>query len=112
MQAAHHTIRLEGAQTIREAEGLALRLREALAAHDGVRVETQAVSAADVAVLQVMVAAHRTARRDGRTLSIEAASGGALEAALQAGGLAAPGVIRLEAGAWTGLEIRDEEHSR
>lgn len=111
MHDALHTLRLEGSQTIRDAAALAGSLSEALAAHDGLRVETAAVASVDVGILQVLVAAHKTARRMAKPLSIEAGPGGALEAALEASGIAAR-AIRLETGSWTGLCTKDEELSR
>ncbi len=101
---------LRDAAGIRDAGPLADELRAALEAHPAVEVETVALTSIDVVVLQVLVAAHKTARAGGRTLRIHAPCGGVLERALEQSGIAAsvdlPPIRDGET--WTGLHFPNE----
>lgn len=116
MQADDHpsnagaTVVLRDAAGIRDAGSLANELRAALEAHPAVEVETGALTSVDVAVLQVLVAAHKTARAGGRALRIHAPHGGVLERVLEQSGIAAsldlPPIRDGET--WTGLHYPNE----
>ena len=81
-----HTVTLAGNIGLREASGLAAQLKTAIAAHPSVTVVTDAVTDIDIAGLQVLVAAHRTALAAGKALSMRAAKDGAMRRALTRAG--------------------------
>lgn len=86
------TVRVEfqGVQSIAMADGMRERLRAALAAADVVDVDCSGVSQADLGLVQVLVAARRSASAAGKSLRLAAAPSGALLAALRGAGIARP----------------------
>jgi anti-anti-sigma regulatory factor len=76
------TILLEGAADLRGASALREQLVEALATGSPVCVDTRGATSCDAGIVQILMAACRSAERSGRDLSIIAESGGALPAAL------------------------------
>lgn len=79
-----------GAQTIAGVEAAHAALREALATAQGrLVVDCRAVTDVDFAFLQLLLAARRSAREDGKTLSVLPPDGGLFETMLAAAGLAA-----------------------
>lgn len=80
-------VKLSGAQTIREAEGTLLALRDALAAEQSVTLDCEAVEEADLAFLQLILAARKSARQAGKSLALTAPAAGALLAALDSAGI-------------------------
>jgi anti-anti-sigma regulatory factor len=85
-----HAVALHGTLGLREAAGLTEQLAEALAAHARVVVDATALDGADIALVQVLAAARRTAADAGRSLRLVAPPGGILAQLLARAGLAAP----------------------
>ena len=75
-------VTLEGTLGLRDAETLAVRLREALAAGGAVEVDLAAISEIDVAGIQLLAAAQKSAAAAGRRFVISSPPGGALRQAL------------------------------
>ena len=82
---------LSGRLTINEAETVRDELRRDLAGCRRLTLETAALEAVDVTGLQLVISARRSAGRAGKALRLAAAPGGALLAALIAGGFRSPG---------------------
>jgi hypothetical protein len=87
-------VRLSGAQTIREAEGTLQALRDALAAAPSVALDCDAVEEADLAFLQLILAARKSARQAGKNLNMTAPASGPLLAALDSAGIRPEGDYR------------------
>lgn len=98
-----HPLALSGDLSLRSIAELHARLTEAVAAHDAVAVDTADVTSIDVASLQLLVSATRTAAAQGRTLTVSASSGSAAARTMIAAGfLAADGSPKLsELSTWT-----------
>jgi anti-anti-sigma regulatory factor len=105
-----HTVELQGSLSVRDAAGLAATLTAALEAHPAVAVSTAAVTDADVSILQVLVAAHKSAARTGRGLTLKAPADGALRRTLVAAGFvsAAGEPLAPEGRFWTGSAGRSK----
>lgn len=68
-------LELAGKLTIARASELAASIGQSLAEEEHeVVLDLEKVTAVDVSFLQILCAAHRTARRDGKSLSVVAAS--------------------------------------
>lgn len=93
-----HVVALSGDAGIRNAADIARRLREALARHGGITVDTAQVTGADVTTVQILLAARSQARRAGGGVTLRAPLGAALDSVLRAGGFLAPG--QGDAGFW------------
>jgi anti-anti-sigma regulatory factor len=65
-----HTVELSGTLGVRDAALLALRLAAAIEAHPSVTVSAAALEGLDIAIVQVLVAARKSAARAGRQLTI------------------------------------------
>lgn len=87
-------VRLSGAQTIREAEGALQTLRDALAAEQSIALDCDGVEEADLAFLQLVLAARKSARHAGKTLGMTAPAAGPLLAALDSAGIRPEGDYR------------------
>jgi hypothetical protein len=81
-------IALAGTPSLRDSAEIAGRLRSALSEHDEVVVDLQEVTSADIGILQVLVAAERTAVAGGKTLRVAGADKGAMQSLLLNAGLA------------------------
>jgi anti-anti-sigma regulatory factor len=81
------TLPLAGAQTIREAENTAQSLRDALTGNDAIILDCGAIEEADLTFLQLVIAARKSARRDGKNLALAATARGPLLAALDKAGI-------------------------
>lgn len=77
---------LEGPATVRTIEPIHARLTELLAGHDAIEVDCAAVTEADLSLVQLLLAARRSAARDGKILSMTAPASSALHQALTVGG--------------------------
>ncbi len=71
---------------MRSISELHAKLTEAIAAHEAVAIGTDAVDSIDIASLQLLVSATKTAAAQGRTLAVTAAEGGAVARTLIAAG--------------------------
>ncbi|SMF75349.1 ABC-type transporter Mla maintaining outer membrane lipid asymmetry, MlaB component, contains STAS domain [Tistlia consotensis] len=87
---------LDGPATVREAEAMHAKLAALLPAHGEIEVDCSAVSEADLSLVQLLLAARRSAGREGKRLVLAAPAEGALLEALTQGGLLAE--VRGEAG--------------
>ncbi|MGQ9370635.1 STAS domain-containing protein [Azospirillum sp. A39] len=93
--AAACTLRFAGALTIRDVEVHHARLTAALRDHGAVTVDAADATEVDAAFLQLLIAARRSARAEGRGFALAAPAGGALlEALLRCGILAADPTAR------------------
>ena len=88
-----------------EAPSLARDLASALATSRPIRVETSHAREVGLPILQLLVAAHRQAARDGLRFDVTVPAGGALAETIAAHGLAAQSSpVTIAAGLWTGVE--------
>ena len=71
-----------GAATIREADEMAVRLKQALASSDRIEVDCSGVTEVDLAFLQLILAARKSAEAVGKQLCLSAPAGGVLLEAL------------------------------
>lgn len=92
-------ISLGGDTGIRAAADIMLQLREALARHRRVVVESAGVTGADITTVQTLLAARRQALASGGEVALSAPLGEALANVLRAGGFLAPGLV--DAGFWS-----------
>lgn len=81
------TVSFDGEQTIRTITEAAHRLRGALAQGGPVEVECSGIVEVDLSFVQLLLAARKTARRMGTSLTLTDPGQGALQACLRAGGL-------------------------
>ncbi|MDO8608639.1 MAG: STAS domain-containing protein [Phaeospirillum sp.] len=75
-------IDFSGAATIRHADEIAGRLKQALSSSDRIEVDCTAVTEVDIAFIQLILAARKTAEAAGKTLTLSAPAVGALLEAL------------------------------
>jgi anti-anti-sigma regulatory factor len=103
-------IRWSGHLTIRDGARSARDFLEALSTGTSVTVETSALESVDVSHLQILIAAHNFARGLGKSLSVAAEPGGALDAAMQRLGIADPldAELVVAGTAWVGIALHDE----
>lgn len=91
-----HALHLSGDLSLRSISELHAKLTEAIAAHDAVAIGTDAVESIDIAALQLLVSATRTADAQGRKLSVSAVEGSTMARTLIAAGFfAADGAPRV-----------------
>jgi anti-anti-sigma regulatory factor len=83
-------VELRGSLGLREAAGLATALLAAIEAHRSVTIATGELTEMDVSILQILVSAHKSAARAGKTLTIGTPPDGALHRTLVRAGFAAP----------------------
>lgn len=74
---------LPAASTIAECGSLLASLRKLIEEHDDIRVTCEAVEQADLAALQVLMSARKTALRDGKSFSVVATETGTFGALLK-----------------------------
>ena len=82
-----HIVELNGALTIRDAAAIKTSLETALAAHPSVLVDCTGLTGADIAIVQLLASAHKTAAATGRALRLRLPAAGALPALLQQAGI-------------------------
>ncbi|MEA5161661.1 STAS domain-containing protein [Cereibacter johrii] len=87
-----------------QAGPLAADLAQALAGPGPVRLDTAPAQEVGLAVLQLLVAAHRQAAAAGVRLEIAVPAGSPMETAMKLHGLADAGLIGAD-GLWTGLPV-------
>ena len=80
----------DGLLTLRTVEALQTRLADALATHDHLIVDCSAATEVDLSVVQLLLAARRTAADDGKTLLLAQPAGEALDKTLRRGGFLDP----------------------
>jgi anti-anti-sigma regulatory factor len=103
-----HIVELRGNLGVRDAAAIAASLVAAIEAHPSVTIATDELSDVDVSILQVLAAAHKTASRAGRALTLEAGADGVLRRTLvKAGFLDAGGApLAAEGQFWVGGAAR------
>jgi ABC-type transporter Mla MlaB component len=85
-----HPLALSGDLSLRAIGALHAELKQAVAEHPAIAIDTSAVESADVAGLQLLVAAARTAAAAGHTLTLNAAQGSPMARVLIAAGFFTP----------------------
>lgn len=85
-----HTLVLSGDAGIKAATDVAASLGQALADHDHVDIDTQALTGADVTTVQSLLSARATASAAGKTLHLLAPLGAPLVAVLDSAGFLSP----------------------
>lgn len=98
-----HPITLSGELSLRNAAELRIKLWDALAGHASIALETDLVDSADAGILQLLVAAQKSAAAAGKTMTLAASAGRPFGKALLAVGfIAADGRPLIpEARSWT-----------
>ena len=98
-----HTLKISGDTGLRNAQDIATQLRQALASHSTITVVTDAMTSIDVSILQLFVAAQKSALAAGKTLTLRGPAGGPLTRLLvQAGFVDIDGQSKTPEGAfWT-----------
>ena len=76
-----------GSQTVREAEQASAKLREALAATDEILLDCGRIEEVDLTFIQLVLAARKSAERDGKSLALLTAAQGPLLKALDLAGV-------------------------
>jgi len=84
------TLALSGDVSVKTAQDVVGRLREAIAAHAGIALDTSGVSAADVTTVQSLLAARAKAQALGKTLTFAGPPGPKLQAVLEGAGFLHP----------------------
>lgn len=91
-QGSVHTIKISGDAGLRAAQDIAELLRQAIASHDDIVIATDAISAADITTIQLLIAASKQAKAAGKSLRLAAEPVGALrDLLIQTGFLDASG---------------------
>jgi ABC-type transporter Mla MlaB component len=73
-----HLLKISGDAGLRAAQELSERLRQALGHHDRVAIATDAITAADITTIQLLLAARKQAQAAGKSLSLVASPVGVL----------------------------------
>jgi anti-anti-sigma regulatory factor len=82
-----HRFILEPIQTLRAIEATCTELRDLLAQHTSIEIDCSAVDEADLTLVQLLLAARKSAARSGKRLALAAPASGALRNALLRSGL-------------------------
>jgi hypothetical protein len=82
-----YVLKLSGSQTIREAEDTARALRDILTAESAILLDCGAIEETDLTFLQLVIAARKSAVRDGKTLALASPAEGVLLTALAQAGI-------------------------
>lgn len=98
-----HRLILDGELTVRGAEALHARLLNAINTRPAVTVDCSAVTLVDVCALQLLMAAHRTARQCGNRFVLAGPPEGVVRDALLRGGFLTDGGApdRCDAALWS-----------
>ena len=73
-----HVVKISGEAGLRAAQDIAETLRQAVSRHDKIAVSTEAVAAADITTIQLLLAARKQAETSGKSLSLAAPAAGPL----------------------------------
>jgi ABC-type transporter Mla MlaB component len=84
-----HTLVLSGDAGIKATAEIAQGLKDALAAHAEINIDTQTISAADLTTVQLLLSAKLSADATGKSLRLLAPLGAPLDAVLEGGGFLA-----------------------
>ena len=83
---AKQTIRLEGILGLRDSETIKSQLLEAIQASAAVHIDARDLAEVDVSVIQLLIAAQKSAFLKGTTYTLSTPANGALAQALDRGG--------------------------
>lgn len=84
------TLALTGDVSVKSAQDLLGRLKEAVAAHPAIALDTSGITQADVTTVQSILAARTKAEALGKSMTIAGAPGPKLQAVLEGAGFLAP----------------------
>ncbi|PXA99011.1 hypothetical protein DMC47_05350 [Nostoc sp. 3335mG] len=84
------TLALAGDVSVKSAQDLLTRLREAVAGHDAIALDTSNVTQADVTTVQSLLAARTRAMALGKTITFAGPPGPKLQAVLEGAGFLNP----------------------
>lgn len=106
MTDTHFTVQLAGSLSIRDAADTLDKVKAALAGADSLTIDCSALTGADLSIVQLLAAAHKTAVAAGKPLHLRAPAGGALDILLRRAGLrGADGLSRTPLPAfWAGAQ--------
>lgn len=82
-----HKIKLGGELGLRDADELREQLLDALHAHTSVEIDANKLTAIDMSIVQILIAADKMAKGGGRTFWISAQAEGPLASAISRAGL-------------------------
>jgi anti-anti-sigma regulatory factor len=99
---SHHQLALRGEQSVRQAAETYAEVLAALREPGDLVLDCTGVTEADLSLVQIILAAHRSARADGRNVVLSASPEGALRRALERGGFVDAGAT--DPACWTSLE--------
>ena len=104
-------IPLEGKLALRDVTQVHQQLNDAMSAFNAVEIDVRDLADVDISIVQLVVAARKSAERFGQALNLVTKSGSAFEATLvKAGFLGADGVCRsADDRFWAGLPAKAEE---
>lgn len=77
-----HIVEIAGDAGLRSAQDLAKQLRDAIIAHQSVAIATDAITAADVTTIQLLLAARKMALASDKSCTLSAPPGGVLRSLL------------------------------
>ena len=105
-----YTLPISGDAGLRNVQDIATLLRQALADHHAITVVTDGLTSIDLTIVQLLVAARKSALAAGKTLTLRAPADGVLHRLLlQAGFVGADGVARTPEGDfWTGTPATEQ----
>ncbi len=98
----HHVVKLAGAHTVRQAAQTHADILAVLSGPGDIVLDAAGLSEADLSVIQIILAAKRSAAARDRRLELAAPPAGALRDALERGGFAEPGAT--DPARWVGQE--------
>lgn len=84
------TLVLTGDTSVKSAQDLLGRLKEAVAGQDAIALDTSAIAEADVTTVQTLLAARRKAEGLGKSLTLQGPPGPKLQAVLEGAGFLNP----------------------
>ena len=77
---------LDGPATVRTAAALQASLRDAIRQHNHIEIDCTGVTEADLTLIQLLLAARKSAERDGKQLTLSAPADGTLREVLEIAG--------------------------
>jgi len=107
-----HRVKLGGELGLRDADGVREQLLAALHDHASVQIDISGLTAIDISIVQVLIAAQKTAKHHNQSLKISAKAEGPLQKAVRRAGLLdRPGTAPFEI-QWKGtpLDVEDDPY--
>lgn len=104
--------RLKGELSIRDCPGLTADLLAAIGNSEVLLVDASGLVSADISILQLLIAAHRSAQALSKSVAIQAPEGGVLDGLLRRSGIgAALNGLVWDGDLWTGLGHQQKEQA-